>query len=240
MSKKFTRKIIANDHSVGSILSAARKKANKTIEECSRRLSIPQRYLLALEQENLSALPGLIYEKNFIKRYAEFLRVRPHGLIKTWIELRHNTDNPKPEFVSRVNWWSFFQGPLLWRRISMGTVVLTLAGYVGFQLVEMVSPPYLVLEAPIVGQVVNKPDLSVKGVVAKSATLEVNGQTVSTDDSGSFAIPIILEPGANTIRAVAEKRYGKPAVVERQVFLAPRTPQYQRTSSVDNQFEGNL
>lgn len=230
MAKTFTRKIVKHDNSVGGLLATARQQAGKTIEECSHRLAIPQRYLIALEQENLVALPGLIYEKNFIKRYAEFLRVRPQPLIKTWSSLRQGSSAPKPEFVSRVRWWNFFQGPLLWRRVSVATLVLSLAAYVGFQLIEMASPPQLVLETPVVGQVVTKPDISVKGVVAKSATLEVNGQLVSTNDEGVFDIPIILEPGSNTIRAVAEKRYGKPAVIERQVFLSPRTPQYQRTS----------
>jgi hypothetical protein len=239
MPKTFTRKIVKHSDSVGSLLAAARQQADKTIEECSRRLAIPKRYLVALEQENLPALPGLIYEKNFIKRYAEFLRIRPQPLVKTWIGLRQGTEAPKPEFASRVHWWNFFQGPLLWRRMSIVSLVLLLSGYLGYQLVEMISPPQLVLNSPGVGQVVTKPDMSVKGTVAKSAVLEVNGQLVSTDDSGVFDVPIILEPGSNTIRAVAEKRYGKPAIIERQVFLAPRTNQYQRTSQ-NNTNETNL
>lgn len=241
MSKVFARKKITDTQSVGGRIAAARKQADKTIAECSKRLAIPQRYLQAIEQEKLSILPGLIYEKNFIKRYAEFLRVRPQPLIKDWVKLRQGEIESKPEFVSRVRWWHLIQGPLLWRRVVLAGMVLSLAGYIGNQLIEMASPPQLVIEAPSTGQVVVKPNITVTGKVAKSATLEVNGQLVATDDSGSFNVPVILEPGSNTIRAVAEKKYGKPSIIERQVFLSPKTPQYQKTSSSDiNLINGNL
>ena len=240
MPNAFTRKKVDCQQSVGSAISSARRQSGKSIEECSRRLSIPQRYLKAIEQEDLESLPGLIYEKNFIKRYAEFLRVRPQPLMQRWVQLRQGTEAKTPEFVSRVQWWHLVQGPLFWRRVTVVAVILTLAGYVGNQLVEMASPPLLVIESPAVGQVVSNPDVAVSGVVAKSATLEVNGQMVSSDDSGVFNIAVLLEPGANTIRAVAEKRYGKPAVVERQVFLAPRTPQRTSSNDTENSYGNNL
>lgn len=238
MSNAFARKKVDCQLSVGMAIAAARQQSGKSIDECSRRLGIPQRYLKALEQEDLSSLPGLIYEKNFIKRYAEFLRVRPHPLVQKWIQLRQGTESKAPEFVSRVQWWHLVQGPLFWRRLTVVAIILSLAGYVGNQLVEMASPPMLVIESPAVGQVVSSPDVSVTGVVAKSATLEVNGQMVASDDDGVFNIAVLLEPGANTIRAVAEKKYGKPAIVERQVFLAPRN--LQRTSSSTENYDNNL
>lgn len=217
----FNRQNIAHTQSVGGLICEARRRADKTIEECARHLSIPPRYLRALEKENFADLPGLIYEKNFIKRYAEFLRMRPQPLVAMWVDLRQGADNPKPEFVSRVQWWDLFQGPLFWRRSGIVAFILVLTGYVGGQLVEMVSPPQLVLQSPGVGQVMAEPGLVVVGTAAKSATIQINGQLVPTDDSGQFKLPVILGEGSNTIRVVAEKRYGKPAVIERQVFLAP-------------------
>jgi cytoskeleton protein RodZ len=61
--------------SVGDILRGARESQNRTIAEIAEELCITQRYLRALERDDLSNLPGAFFYKSFVRQYAAILGV---------------------------------------------------------------------------------------------------------------------------------------------------------------------
>ena len=58
-----------------SELKKARLAANLTINDVSEKLNIRKKYLIALEDDNLTALPGEVYKDGYLKMYAKFLKV---------------------------------------------------------------------------------------------------------------------------------------------------------------------
>lgn len=58
---------------IGRILKEKREELGMTLEDVQQATKIRTRYLEAIEAGNLSALPGMVYARGFIKSYAEFL-----------------------------------------------------------------------------------------------------------------------------------------------------------------------
>lgn len=61
--------------SVGSILRTERERQRRDIAEIAGDLCIMQRYLRAIEQDDLESLPGTFFYKSFVKQYATVLKV---------------------------------------------------------------------------------------------------------------------------------------------------------------------
>lgn len=83
--------------SVGAILRSARETQGRGVAEIAEELCITQRYLRALECDDLSKLPGTFFYKSFIKQYAAVLGV-PFKELEAGIELlTQPADPPAPE-----------------------------------------------------------------------------------------------------------------------------------------------
>jgi cytoskeleton protein RodZ len=67
--------------SVGVVLRSAREKQGREMAEIAEGLCITQRYLRAIEQDDLKSLPGVFFYKSFVRQYAATLGV-PDGEIQ--------------------------------------------------------------------------------------------------------------------------------------------------------------
>ena len=67
--------------SFGARLTIARERAGITINEVAGRLRLHPNQVRALEQENLSALPGAAYVRGFLRSYARMVDIDPAPLI---------------------------------------------------------------------------------------------------------------------------------------------------------------
>src|SRR5712692_3358920 len=61
--------------SVGDILRRERESQGRQMAEIAEELCITQRYLKALEQDDLQSLPGSFFYKSFVKQYAAILGI---------------------------------------------------------------------------------------------------------------------------------------------------------------------
>src|SRR5580704_14848558 len=71
--------------SVGEILRSAREGQGRSMVEIAEELCLTQRYLRALEQNDLNGLPGIFVYKSFVRQYAALLGV-PEGLIQPGLD----------------------------------------------------------------------------------------------------------------------------------------------------------
>ena len=77
----------SDDNSVGKILSSARKKKRLRYKKLSSELKIDEVYLIALEEENFSLIPGgEAYIKGFLRAYARKLDLNPDIIIDKYNE----------------------------------------------------------------------------------------------------------------------------------------------------------
>jgi len=59
--------------SVGQLLHRERIGQGRELAEIAEELCVTQRYLRAIEQDDLKSLPGMFFYKSFVKQYASFL-----------------------------------------------------------------------------------------------------------------------------------------------------------------------
>src|SRR4030042_3936821 len=62
---------------LGERLKKIREEHGESIEDIANTLQIQKKYLYALEAGDYLQLPGDVYIRSFLKRYAEYLTVNP-------------------------------------------------------------------------------------------------------------------------------------------------------------------
>jgi cytoskeleton protein RodZ len=82
-------------NSVGAILKTERERQGRNMAEIADKLCITQRYLRAIEQDDLSSLPGSFFYKSFVKQYAAALGV-DETLLQSGIDALTGTLQPLP------------------------------------------------------------------------------------------------------------------------------------------------
>jgi cytoskeletal protein RodZ len=81
--------------SVGIILKTERERQERDPAEIAEELCITQRYLRAIEQDDLGSLPGTFFYKSFVKQYAAILGV-DEMLLKPGVESLTAEAEPLP------------------------------------------------------------------------------------------------------------------------------------------------
>src|SRR5689334_12846132 len=76
---------------MSSRLKQARIDSGKTLEEVSYDLKIRKQYLIALEEDTPSVLPGKVYAKGYLKLYEDYLGV----YTESNTALKDNTNHTK-------------------------------------------------------------------------------------------------------------------------------------------------
>jgi cytoskeletal protein RodZ len=69
---------------VGELLREARTERGFTLADAERETKIRQKYLSALEEDDVSSLPGPLYVRGFLRKYAVFLGMDPDELLMTY------------------------------------------------------------------------------------------------------------------------------------------------------------
>lgn len=215
----FQRKKIFQKACLGEILRQARVAENWKVETVARLLGIGSRYVKALEAGNFSALPGEIYTKNFLKKYAALLQLDAVVLLEQFLEenkrriLFKPTANPSC-FLARLK-----NTPNFLRQALALTVVAGLIIYLGIGLKGIFSPPPLFLETPPENWVSAAAHLIVKGKTSPETRVQINGQEIISNVKGLFEEEVNLAPGLNLIVIKAIKKYGQTTSLVRQVIF---------------------
>lgn len=72
---------------IGSILRRQRKSNRQDLEEIAKELKIKPEYLEALENDQFELLPGRLYQRSFLKSYAQFLDLDHDRILKMFDRL---------------------------------------------------------------------------------------------------------------------------------------------------------
>ena len=79
----------------GETLYQARANMGVTLKEAEQATRISRHHLAALEEENFSALPPLIYQRGIVRNYATYLRMDPSRLLVLFEESQVQTGDVK-------------------------------------------------------------------------------------------------------------------------------------------------
>src|SRR5579864_5806159 len=80
LDPKCDKGILIIMNSVGAILRTERERQSRATAEIAEELCITQRYLRAIEQDDLKSLPGTFFYKSFVRQYAAIVGIDPTSL----------------------------------------------------------------------------------------------------------------------------------------------------------------
>ncbi len=86
----------------GETLHQARAHLGVTLKEAEQATRISRHHLAALEEENFSALPPLIYQRGIVRNYATFLQLDPSKLLVMFEEAHGSGGKMAPASVAAV------------------------------------------------------------------------------------------------------------------------------------------
>ncbi len=218
----FQRRAIERTKTLGERLRKIREEAGLTISDVAQGTGIRAAYLEAVEQGNYAAMPGSVYIENYLKRYAEFLKVDPAYVLDLYRQREQRvlaaTERsrfvPKPQELPRE-----IISPRLIRRLLIGAVVCGALAYLGITVVNVFSPPPLVVTNPSNNSTVSEPTIVVSGTTQPETVVTINGREVFLDSAGTFSETVTLTEGINVISVSSKKKRSKPVEVVRTVLL---------------------
>jgi len=203
---------------VGETLKDARSKKRYSLEKVEEETKIKKGFIEAIEKGNWESLPEFPVVLGFVKNIAAYLGVNSRNAIAL---LRRDYPpkvlavNPKPDVAKGFSW-----SPKLTFLVGIGVTILLIAGYLGYQYVNFISPPPLTVESPKEGQEVDNNKVEVSGRTNPEATIKVNNQPVLVNEDGTFSINLEISEKTTEVDVVASSRAGK--ISEVKVAIVPR------------------
>lgn len=86
IDEKFEQKISDTLIYTGEFLKKIREYKNVNLKQLAERTKISQMYLVAIESDNLSALPNIAYVRGFIYQYAKYLKLNVSFVTTSYID----------------------------------------------------------------------------------------------------------------------------------------------------------
>lgn len=224
--KKFfvSNKIFMGTETVAEQLRSARQNRKIKLKQVAEKLKINYKYLDALEKGDYNKLPKGIYGKNFLREYANFLKLNYLDLIAAY-ELEANIYHPREEkelFAKQVIKNRYFWAmPKVIKNILIIFIVIVCFVYLGFRLNRIIALPNLLIISPADNLVTKQRIIEVSGQAEPETKITINGETILNNIQGNFNKTINLKIGLNFITITASKKYGKNRTITKQVLVNP-------------------
>lgn len=167
--------------SVGKTLSSARKKKRLRYKKISSELNIEESYLIALEEERFSFIPGgEPYIKGYLRSYAKKLDLNPDSIVIDYL----NSKNRIPEISrdleninSTISISSYLKHPLVIAILSLIFILFSLVFFQADQDIKIIDAPHLAKKVK---------SNEVFGILETQAELK---QTISADTQSAQQSP---------------------------------------------------
>jgi cytoskeleton protein RodZ len=192
------------------MLRAAREARGASLADAERETKIRQKYISALEDDNVAALPGPVYARGFLRNYAQFLALNPDEVVDLYDQQSQPTrekiraargSTPKPSPSARANAEKISIQPLSSERID--TRVRYGTQYIALSLlaIPLIIVFYFVYSAYAGPKSTNTPIPTITARPATVTPLPATTVIVAAPGNGEFNTPTVLVPTAPQVPA---------------------------------------
>ena len=215
----FTPKKLALEDTVGERLRQARRGRQLDIEPIAKKLKIRAEYLMAMENEHFDKLPAGLYGKNFLKKYALFLGLRPKDLLPLLDKDLLEEDNINPFSQKVLNSQKLLIWPKIIKNILISSAVLICFLYLIFYFKNIATAPNLIITQPDKNILTPDSSIVISGRTEAEAEVRINGAVVLNNNQGNFSQTVNLKKGLNSIVISAQKKYSREQSITRQILV---------------------
>ncbi|MDZ7798752.1 MAG: helix-turn-helix domain-containing protein [Patescibacteria group bacterium] len=212
------------DKTLGEKLREIRQESGYSQKKVEENINVSEKYIRYLEEGHYEKLPGEVYIKSFLKKYADFLSVNKEKVLalyenekKIYQKLDSYDSNQYLPPKGKVKFP--FLNPKNLRNLIIILFILAILLYLGWELTHIIAPPKLKINYPPEEFITTEKSLLLEGQTEPEISVLVNGEKVDVERNGSFKEEIILKEGVNVIEITAHKKQGEENKVIRRVML---------------------
>lgn len=219
----FSTKPLAKTATLGERLREVRREGRLSVAEAAAQIAVPRHHLGALEAGAYNQLPGDVYTRNFLRRYAGLLELNEERVLERYDRERALIRPAERRLPQPIALPQSVTLAVVARRAGLAVIILVILGYLGWELGKIIAPPSLVLESPAASVTTREPTIEVRGRTDREASVFINGQAVFVSQQGTFRELVDLQPGRNTIQVTAVKKRGKRSTLSREIVFEQPT-----------------
>lgn len=193
----------------GEVLKNKREALGKNLNTVSADTKIQRRFLEYIENDQYDKFDSEVFASGFIKIYSKYLGLDVEKLLAVY--RRSNLQNGKKETKTpllkkeKTKGFKIDITPQLIAIIALIVFLLSVVGYIGFQIYKFQTPPQLTILEPADEYESREENILVKGSTDAGSTVTVNSLPVELDSLGSFEKEITLNEGVNSITVISKK-----------------------------------
>ena len=221
----FIQKKLTFSESLPEIIKKERLTTGLSLEQLSLKTQITLKYLEILEKGYYHLLPGEIYLQQFIKKLAKIFHLNEKSLFSLYqkerksqlplLKVKKMAAAPKISLA----WLS----PKAVSRFLIATAVMAFLGYFAWEIINIFTPPLLVIEAPLGQTITTQSSVEIKGQTEPEAAVLINQQEILAGPSGQFSQIVDLTIGLNVFKIQASKKHSRARNATLSILRQPLT-----------------
>jgi cytoskeletal protein RodZ len=226
MVKGFSTKKIKNQETLGEKLANARKKQEIQISDAEVGAKVRAEYLIALEKGDWKNLPSNVYVRGFVLAYAKFLSINRSDIIllfETEAKIQCREKNIAIMYQNSIKDTKVLLTPKLLGYGALSLFVLSMFGYIVYQLVNFAGSPNLKIVTPNNNIILENDDANINGITDNDSVLTINNESVPVTKDGHFSTNLKLHKGINIIKVQAKNKAKKETTEVVTVEYKPNT-----------------
>lgn len=203
-----------NDKTLSELIEELMTTRGINIDKLAELTNIPKRYLIALSGNDAKSLPAEPYVRGYLNKIADVTGVEPTGLYTAYKKLGLKTSG-KEDFLP-LNRFAI-QRPAN-KLIVLATIGLLVIVAVSVKAKDVLGIPSIEINLPETALIVEAPTAIIEGRIDPKDSLELNGEAIYPDSTGTFSEEVSLEQGINTFEFKIKRFLGRETKIERQII----------------------
>lgn len=228
MIKGFSTRKITSQKTLSETLKSARLKKEISLSEAESGSKVRSRYLEAIEEGKWQDLPSIVYVRGFVLAYSKYLGIKKEDVLPLFdVEASLIKKHEKNElsYQNRQKDVKFLVTPRLLGYVFLGMFVVTMFGYIIYQIASFAGSPNLRVASPGNNTVFENDAIDVAGITDNDSRLTINDQSVPITNEGHFATNLKLHRGINVIKVKVANKAKKETTEVLTVEYKPKTAQ---------------
>lgn len=194
-----------------SLLKNTRLDKEWELEDISKKIKIPVKYLRALEDEQINCFPQEPYCSLIIKDYADYLGLQGQDVLA----LFRRDFEQKRKSKNVVN-TGFTFTPKFTFTVSIFIIIILFSLYLISEYFKFHQPPKLKVNWPLEATV-SSSVIEISGITDPESTIRINDDLIIVDSDGLFQKKITLSSGDNNIVVESTSPNGKTTVEQKNI-----------------------
>ena len=228
MIQGFSTRKIKGQKTLGELLRSRREELNLSIQDAEVSSKVRAKFLISLERGDWSNLPSPVYIRGFALAYAKALGIGKEEASRAFeaeFSLK-KTQNPNEfSYKNLIKESKVIVTPRLIGYSFLSIFLLTMFGYIFFQVLNFAGSPNLQVSTPSNNIVLESDSAEISGITDNDTVLTVNNETIPVTNDGHFYASLKLHRGVNVIKVKASNKAKKETSEVLTVEYKPKTAQ---------------